>query len=43
MNNLLVMSKFSHFAVNDIYFKRSFNNMSGNRDPLFSQINFGQT
>ena len=32
------MSKFSQFAVN----KRAFNNINGNRCPLFSQINFDQ-
>ena len=37
------MSKFSDFAVKKLYFKRSFNNVSGNRSPLFSQINFDQT
>ena len=37
------MSKFSHFAVKKLYFKRSFNNISGNRGPLFSQVNFDQT
>ena len=26
-----------------MYFKRSFNNISGSRGPLFSQINFDQT
>ena len=42
MNNLL-MSNFSHFAIKKLYFKRSFNNISGNRGPLFSHINFEQT
>ena len=37
------MSKFSHFAVKNSYFKRSFNNINGNRGPLFSQINFDRT
>ena len=36
------MSKISHFAVKTLYFKRSFNHISGNRGPLFSQINFDQ-
>ena len=36
------MSKFSHFAVKKLYFKQSFNNINGNRGPLFSQINFDQ-
>ena len=37
------MSKFSHFAVKKLYFKRSFNNINGNCGPLFPQINFDQT
>ena len=37
------MSKFSHFAVKKLYFKRSFNNIGGDRGRLFSQINFDQT
>ena len=37
------MSKFCHFAVKKLYFKRSFNNICGNRGPLFSQINSDQT
>ena len=37
------MSKFSHFAVKKLYFKRSFNNISRNRGPLFSQIIFDHT
>ena len=37
------MSKFFHFATKKLYFKRSFNNISGNCGPLFSQINFDQT
>ena len=39
----LLMSKFSHFGVRKFYFKRSFNNISGNCGPLFSQMNFDQT
>ena len=30
-------------CVKKLYFKRSFNNISGNRGPLFSQIHFDQT
>ena len=37
------MSKFSRFAVKKLYFKRSFNSISGNRGPFFSQINFDKT
>ena len=37
------MSKFSHFALNKLYFKWSFNNISRNRGPPFSRINFDQT
>ena len=37
------MSTFSHFAVKKLYFKRSLNNINGNRGPLFSQINSDQT
>ena len=36
------MSTFSHFAVKKLYFKRIFNNISKNRGPRFSQINFDQ-
>ena len=34
------MSKFSQFTIKKLYFKPSFNNISINRGPLFSQINF---
>ena len=37
------MSKFSHFAVKKLYYKQSFNDISGNRSPLFLQIHFDQT
>ena len=37
------MSKFSGIAVKKLYFKQSFDNKSGNRGPLFSQINFDWT
>ena len=37
------MSKFSHFAVEKLYLKRSLNNVRGNRGPIFSQIIFDQT
>ena len=37
------MSKFFHLAVNKFYFKRSFNHISRNCGPLFSQINFDRT
>ena len=37
------MSKFSHFALKKLYFKRYFNNIVGNRGPLFSQINSDKT
>ena len=37
------MLKFFHSAVNKLYFKRSFNSISGNHGLLFSQINFDQT
>ena len=36
------MSKFSHFAVKKLHVKRSFNNISGNRSLLLSQINLDQ-
>ena len=35
--------KFSHFAVKNLYFKRSFNNIIENPGVLFSRINFDQT
>ena len=37
------MSKFSYFAERKLYFKLSFDNISGNSGPLFSQINFDHT
>ena len=37
------MSQFSNSAIKKFYFKQSFNNVSENRGPLFSQINFDQT
>ena len=37
------MSQFSHYIIKKRYFKQSFNNISGNRGSLFSQINFDQT
>ena len=37
------MSKFSHFVINKLYFKQSFNNINKDRGPLFSQINVYQT
>ena len=39
MDNLLLMLKFSHFAIKKLYFKWSFNNISGNSGPLFSLMN----
>ena len=41
--NLPVYIKFSPFAINNLYFKLIFNSVSGNFDPLFSQINFDHT
>ena len=37
------MSKFSYFAERKLYFKLSFDNISENSGPLFSQINFDHT
>ena len=34
------MSKFSHFAINKLYFEWSFNNISRNRGPLSYRKNF---
>ena len=37
------MLQFSHFAVKKLYFKQNFSTISGNRGPLFLQINFDCT
>ena len=43
INNLLVYVEILSLCRKEILFKRSFNNISGNRGLLFSQINFHQT
>ena len=37
------MLKFSPFTIKKLYFKLIVNSISGNCDPLFSQINFDHT